>query len=66
MLIAILLFAAAVTALAYFIVCFADKMDNAELAVYILLMAWGAMFAGLLIERYARPAALLYSLALSP
>ena len=43
-----------------------DMNDRSQLAAYIVMIAWGAMFFGLFIARYERPAALLYTMSARP
>ncbi|MFI5295240.1 MAG: hypothetical protein ACHQ0Y_09480 [Thermodesulfovibrionales bacterium] len=62
MCIGIVLFAVAVTGLAFMIIRRHDMPYRAKLAAYIVTIAWGAVFFGLFIVRYARPAALLYTM----
>ena len=61
MCIGIVLFAVAVTGLAFMIIRRHDMPDRAKLAEDIVMITWGVMFFGLFIARYARPAALLYT-----
>jgi hypothetical protein len=62
MCIGIVLFAVAVTGLAFMIIGRRDMLARPQLAAYIVMIAWGAVFFGLFIARYARPAALLYTM----
>lgn len=62
MFVGIVLFAVAVTGLAFMIIGRHDMLDRAKLAAYIVMIVWGAVFFGLFIARYARPAALLYTM----
>lgn len=62
MFVGIVLFVVAVTGLAFMIIRRRDMLDRSQLAAYIVTIAWGAVFFGLFIVRYARPAALLYTM----
>ncbi|MDA8079534.1 MAG: hypothetical protein M0Z79_11415 [Nitrospiraceae bacterium] len=58
----IVLFAVAVTGLAFTITGRHAMLDRAQLAAYIVMIAWGAMLFGLFMERFARPAAMLFTM----
>ncbi len=62
MFIGIILSAVAIACLAVMIIRRRDMPDRARLAAYIVMIVWGGMFFGLFITRYARPAALLYTM----
>ena len=62
MFIGIVLFAVAVMGLAFMIIRRRDMRDRHQLAAYIVMIAWRAVFFGLFIARYVRPAALLYTM----